>query len=80
MAQMAIKGNITPTFLEQVLRRAGLQPGDEVLVRVHPRRIEIAALGAALEPVAFTAEERAHRLSVVRRLYGLWSEDDETQI
>jgi hypothetical protein len=74
---LTIKGNATPTFLEQILQRAGFRPEDTIWVRVHPRGIEITASEVRLEPAPLSKEERAHRLRIVRRLQGIWSEDDE---
>ena len=77
-----LQGNATPTFLEQVLEQAGLGVDETVWVRIRPRHIEI--LGSAeplasadLTPADFSVEERARRLSIVRKLYGLWSDEDE---
>ena len=77
-----LQGTATPAFLEQVLQRAGLGVDETVWVRIRPRHIEI--LGPAepldsadLTPAKFSAEERALRLSIVRKLYGIWSDEDE---
>ena len=78
-----LQGNATPSFLEQILQQAGLSIDETIWVRVRPRHIEI--LGPAeplspadLTPADFSAEERARRLSIVRKLYGIWSEEDES--
>ena len=77
-----LRGNATPAFLEQVLQQAGLDVDETIWVRVRRRHIEI--LGPAeplapadLTPASFSAEERARRLSVVRKLYGVWSKEQE---
>lgn len=71
-----LKGNVTPSFLKQVFRHAGLRDREMILVHVQPRHIEIMGSGEA-EPVTLSDEERARRLRIVRQLYGIWSEDDE---
>jgi hypothetical protein len=70
------KGNATPSFLEQVLRRAGLID-ETIMVRVRPRHIEILGSEQELVPADLPDDERTRRLRIVRRLYGLWSEQDE---
>lgn len=75
---ITIQGNATPVFLAQVLQQAGLRAGDSIRVRVQPRCIEITADAPAVEPAAFSDEERAYRLQIVRRLQGVWSEEDES--
>jgi hypothetical protein len=78
-----LQGNATASFLEQVLREAGLDTDETIWVRVRPRHIEILGsretlTPAELTPANFSSEERARRLSIVRRLYGIWSEEQET--
>jgi hypothetical protein len=73
-----LKGNATPIFLEQVLQQAGLSTDETIWVRVRPRHIEILGAEDPLVPADMTEEERARRLRIVRQLYGIWSEQDET--
>jgi hypothetical protein len=78
-----LQGNATPSFLEQVLEQAGLGTDETIWVRVRPRHIEILSpteplASADLTPAGFSEEERARRLSIVRKLYGIWSEKDES--
>lgn len=76
-----LQGNATPSFLEQVLQQAGLGTDETIWVRVRPRHIEILGPEKPPEPADlpadFSDKERARRLSIVRQLYGIWSEKDE---
>jgi len=73
-----LKGNATPSFLEQVLHQAGLSEDETIWVRVRPRYVEILGAREQLVPTDLTEEERARRLRIVQQLYGIWSEKDET--
>ena len=78
-----LQGNATPSFLEQVLQQAGLSVDETIWVRVRPRHIEIVGpaepwTAAELTPADFTEEERARRLSIVRKLYGIWPQEVES--
>jgi hypothetical protein len=72
-----LKGNATPSFLEQVLRQAGLGVNEAIWVRVRPGHVEILGTKEQLVPAEMTDEERVRRLRIVRQLYGIWSEKDE---
>ena len=77
-----LEGNATPSFLEKVLQQAGLGVDETIWVRIRPRHVEILGLKkvhspSELTPAEFSAEERARRLRIVRRLYGIWSKDQE---
>ena len=67
-----LKGRATSSFLEQALQRAGLQP--EETIRVRSQSLEIMP---ALSPAPLSSDERARRQRIVRRLYGIWSEEEE---
>jgi hypothetical protein len=73
-----LKGNATPSFLEQVLQQAGLSVDEAIWVRVRPGHVEIRGAKEQLVPANLAEEERARRLHIVRQLYGIWSEKDET--
>jgi hypothetical protein len=73
-----LKGHATPSFLEQVLQQAGLSIDETIWVRVRPGHVEILGAKGQLVPAEMTEDERARRLRVVRQLYGIWSEKDET--
>jgi hypothetical protein len=65
-----------------VLQQAGLKVDETIWVRVRPRHIEILGRAepvtlADLTPAGFSAEERARRLNIVRKLYGIWSKENE---
>ena len=69
-----LKGRATSAFLEQALQRAGLQPEETIWIRVRSQSLEIMP---ALSPAPLSSDERAHRRRIVRRLYGIWSEEEE---
>ena len=79
MSEMTVlKGNATPSFLEQVLQQAGLSEDETIWVRVRPGHVEIQGAKEQLVPAEMTEDERARRLHIVRQLYGIWSEKDES--